>query len=159
MTRKKENKNKKEPGFKRFEKIVNFKLNSVSMVLRGHLLAEYYIDQFIAIEIARGDIILDKGFSFSQKLTIFKSLDIAESRVVDALSALNGLRNRCAHDMEYRISETDIDRIGLPQGRDYLEDKDKFSTEKDKKQLLYLRNWGRGSKMDIEPLIYLLNIL
>lgn len=148
MKNKKKIKKYFDPGFKRFMTIAGPDLDPVLMVLRAHLLAEYYIDQLICLEIPRGDIILDKGFSFFQKLTILKSLDITKEKLVDCLEALNKLRNRCAHDMEYAISETDIDKIGLPQGKYYFEDKEKYPINKNRKTLLHLTLIGIIAPMD-----------
>ena len=48
-------KNREDEGFNRFKKIVDIKLDPVSMVLKAHLLAEYYIDQFIALKMPKGN--------------------------------------------------------------------------------------------------------
>ena len=116
-------------------KTVNPRLDSVLMVLKAHLLAEYYIDQLISLEIRRGDIILNNSFNFYQKLIVIKSLDLMENYLWDSIEALNRLRNRCAHDMDYKISETDIDKLGFPQGREYAKEKERFVL--DKKGLLH----------------------
>lgn len=147
----KKNKNKirtkkEDTGFLRFMKVVNPKLDPILMILKALLLAEYYIDQLISLEIPRGDIILDNNFTFAQKLTILKSLDIMDHNLWDSLNALNKLRNRGAHDMEYKISETDIDKIGFSQGKDYSELKEKHS--QNKKTLLHLTLIGIISPLD-----------
>jgi len=133
-------------GFQRFMKTAGPDLDPVFMILKSHLLAEYYIDQFIALGIPRGDIILNKGFSFSQKLTILESLNIAEKNIIDSLGALNRLRNRCTHDMDYKISESDIDKIGFLQGKSYFNDKEYLGY--DQKNLLHLTLIGIISPLD-----------
>ena len=47
---------------------------------------------------------------------------------------LNNLRNRCAHVINYKISEDDVDKIGLPLGQSYSKSKFEFS---EIRQLLY----------------------
>lgn len=133
---KKKVKKENDVGYQRFIKTAGIELDPVLMVLKAHLLAEYYLDQLIALEIPRGDVIVDRGFSFSQKLTILKSLNITKNDILDLLDALNQLRNRCAHDMEYAISEADIDRIGLPQGKSYFELKEEYTGKKTIRELL-----------------------
>ena len=144
---KKKNRNKKEDtGFIRFMKVVNPKLDPILMILKALLLAEYYIDQIISLEIPRGDILLDNNFTFSQKLIMVKALNVMDNSLWDSINALNKLRNRGAHDMEYKISETDIDKIGFPQGKTYTELKEKQSL--DKKTLLHLTLISTISPLD-----------
>ena len=137
---------KEDTGFTRFIKVVNPKLDPILMVLKALLLAEYYIDQIISLEIPRGDILLDNNFTFSQKLIIVKALNIMDNGLWDSINALNKLRNRGAHDMEYKISETDIDKIGFPQGKAYTELKEKQTL--DKKSLLHLTLISTVSPLD-----------
>ncbi len=141
-------KNREDEGFNRFKKIVDIKLDPVSMVLKAHLLAEYYIDQFIALKMPKGNILLDRGFTFSQKLSVLKAIDILLDDDSDQLEALNKIRNKCAHDMEYSISEADIDRIGFPQGRYYFKLKEEFPINKRKKHLLYVTLIGVVASLD-----------
>jgi hypothetical protein len=125
---------KKKPLNKGYEKFIDAagtKRDEVTMILRSHLLVEYYLDHVIILEIPRGDILLKENFSFSQKLFIIEALDILAKEVTDSARALNSVRNRCAHDLDYKVTEVDIDKIGRPFGKEYLEIKKKhFQTIK-----------------------------
>lgn len=121
--------------YKKFEKTVNPKSDGVTMILRSHLLAEHYLDQFIGSGIARGDFVIDNNFTFVQKLIIVKSLDVIPSYILDSLKNLNTVRNQCAHVINYQVSENDVDKIGRPFGHEYSEWKLKYLDNF--KELLY----------------------
>lgn len=97
--------------------------DSVSMVLRCHLLAEYYLDHLIISILPRGDILLDQKFSFIQKVFIVDALNILSRETIDSIKALNSIRNHCSHDIDYKITESDIDKIGRPYGKKYTKNK------------------------------------
>jgi len=117
---------KSELEFGRFMKIVSPSLDPVMLILRSHLFIEYYLRQFIIAGIPRGDIILDKNFTFMNNLTIVKSLDVIPAYLIHCFTNLNTIRNRCSHVLDYKISEDDIDLIGRPLGVYYLDIKDKY---------------------------------
>lgn len=115
-------------GYLRFAKAANPELDEVTMILRCHLLAEYHLDQFIVAFLPRGDVITDgekARFMFNEKLTIVKSFNILPQHLIDSLYKLNSIRNKCGHEQEYGIMESDIDKIGHPFGMKYLDYKNK----------------------------------
>ncbi len=120
---------KKSPGYKRFSKAVTESNELVTIVLRTHLLCEYYMDQIIMAKIPRGDYLIDDSrVSFSFKIKLLKSLNFLSSEktyLLDSANGLNKVRNNCSHTLDYTITESDIDRIGKPQGIEYLEQKKK----------------------------------
>jgi hypothetical protein len=126
---------KSDIGFNRFMKVASTS-DLVAMVLKTHLLAEYYIDQIIIMSIPRGDLITSARFTFSNKLLILKSLQILDNSDIDALHGLNSLRNDCSHVLNYKICEKDVDILGKPYGLNHIELKDKYPT--DMKRLLNL---------------------
>ena len=116
-------------GYERYQKVINRQPDSVLVILRSHLLVEYYLDKIIILKIPRGDIIIEGNFSFWQKLMIVKSLNILSSYLVDSLKNLNKIRNDCSHVLEYKISESDIDKIGRPFTSEYIKLKsERFSS-------------------------------
>jgi len=124
--KKKVSRKKKNPGFERFWKASDpNKHDPVAMTLRTHLLAEYYLDQIIVVSLARGDLLVNQHLTFYNKMSVVKAIDVVDDRTMDALAALNNLRNRCAHDMDYQISETDVDKVGRPFGLQYTREKHK----------------------------------
>jgi hypothetical protein len=124
-----------DPDFLKFQKNVPASSDPINMILRCHLLAEVYLDKVILFSITRGDIIVDSRFQFSEKLTIVEALDIFSKDVIDSLKRLNSIRNSCSHELDYRISEREVDKIGAPLGNTYFQDlKEHFSNNK---KLLY----------------------
>lgn len=118
--------------FKRFMSIVPINSDPVMMILRCHLLAEYYLDRIITTKISRGDIITDSRFQFFDKLMIVEALSVLRKDLVDSLKNLNSIRNSCSHVLEYKIVENDINKIGNPIGKTYvkLREEHKFDLKK-----------------------------
>lgn len=121
--------------YSRFKEHVRLNDNEITMVSRAHLLVEYYLNQLISTELKRGDIIVGNRFTFDQKLTIVKAISCLPTQILDSVKQLNSVRNSCAHEINYTISENDIDKIGMPFGKDYLETK--LENISDTKKLLY----------------------
>jgi len=112
--------------------------DEVTMILRAHLFAEYYLNKLIETEIPRGYFITKERISFPNKIAIVRALDVLAKEkegIYSSLYELNNLRNRCAHVINYRISEDDVDKIGLPLGQHYT--KLKFEFLKNLRGLLY----------------------
>lgn len=84
-------------------------------VLRFHLVAENLLERFIQAKLPRGKMLVDKArLSFPQKLALVDALGALEENLVKALSYLNALRNKCAHDKGRSVSLRDLDLIGKP---------------------------------------------
>lgn len=125
-------------GFTRFIKAASPTKDPVTMILRCHLLAEYYMDRLLVAAMPRGDIIVEAGdrgrLMFSDKLVIVEALSKVTKPVIDSLRSLNSVRNNCTHEQDYEVTERDIDKIGRPFGLSYLQEKKKCSNDK---ELLY----------------------
>ena len=127
--------NKKEDkevlkGFLRFMRASDGHSENVSKLLKCHLLTEYYLDQIIVTGMNRGDLLLEKGrFRFTDKLIIVRSLGVISDRVLTAIKHLNTVRNNCSHQLDYEITESDIDLFGRPFGKEYSKDKKKHSDD------------------------------
>jgi hypothetical protein len=119
-----------DPDFKRFWKSVSQNSDPVTMLLRCHLLAEFYLDSLITLAMPRGDIVIDSRLQFYDKLIIVEGLDTLPKSVTDALKRLNSLRNSCSHVLDYDITERDIDKIGFPFGDEYIKDQKIAGTNK-----------------------------
>lgn len=117
--------------FKKFLKTVPSSVEVVTMILRCHLLAEYYLDKLIELKIPRGDIITENRFQFYDKLIIVEAFDVIEKDLLDVLRKLNKIRNACSHVLSYEISEEDIDKLGAPLKASYIEIKKKNKNKKD----------------------------
>lgn len=100
-------------GFNKWCKATSGHSNEVSAILRSHLIAEYYINQIIITYLDNGKIITSKGnFSFHQKLLLIKSFNIINEKTITAIEQLNNVRNNCSHQIDYKLTEDEIDKIG-----------------------------------------------
>jgi len=114
-------------GFLKFMDALKGHSKDVSIILRCHLLAEYFLDQIIIVSLSRGDLIINDGhLNFPDKLLLVKSLDTIDDDVLTSVKHLNTVRNHCSHQMDYKISEADIDLIGRPFGKEYSKSKQRI---------------------------------
>ncbi|MFD0914524.1 hypothetical protein [Methylophilus luteus] len=99
----------------------------VMVILRTHLLTEYYLERALRAGLRRGDKLVDSAtLSYSQKLAVVEAIDKFPDHVISSLRNLNKIRNRCAHEFERQVSVSDIDLIGGPYGKEYTAFKKRF---------------------------------
>jgi hypothetical protein len=121
---------KVSPGFLKFMKAMEGHPSDVSAILNCHLVAEYFLDQIIHASLPRADVLLEGSrYTFSNKLLLVKALDVLSDQTVSSLKALNKVRNLCSHELDYKVTETNIDSIGRPFGKEYLEMKKEYANE------------------------------
>jgi len=110
-------------AFKRMIKALKEDPNSrlLATSLRFHLLIEYYLDLIISNFLKRGFVLVDSNITFSQKINIVDSFGVVPENIIISIKKLNTLRNKSAHDIDYQISEKDVDNIGRPFGKNYTE--------------------------------------
>lgn len=96
------------------------------LIIKAHLICEYYIDQILVLE----DICPVKDMrrlAFSQKLEkVEDKLSEVQKESLNALRTLNTLRNKVGHELEYTLSEFDVDSLGFFRGKDYVLEKYDF---------------------------------
>jgi hypothetical protein len=114
------------------------------ILLKGHLLIEYYLDQIILL-------FFDKEKDL-RKLSFFEKIRIVEERkifdktgwvvdnIIKKLYAINNVRNNLAHDLGFTITESELDSIGYTFGREYVLKKFADSND-DKPQLNNILIW------------------
>ena len=76
--------------------------------MRGHLAIEYFINTIFNLKLVRGKKDLTEGLSFDKKLKLVNSIGLINSDVFSSIKTLNTLRNKIAHQFDYRISEEDL---------------------------------------------------
>jgi uncharacterized protein YutE (UPF0331/DUF86 family) len=114
-----------------FSRRVAAETDTTTILLKGHLLIEYYMDHLILL-------LFDKavhlsGLGFYQKTQKLKEKNCLTGDVMQCLKTLNDLRNNLAHRLDFKISFSEIDSIGFNLGRTYVMDKfsSRGKTEKD----------------------------
>lgn len=106
------------------EKLINDQSKESQFVLRAHLIVEYLLEEIIQYTIKRSDILLDNNFNFPQKVSIAYSTGALEEKIATSLKNLNKVRNKFSHELHYKISEKDVDSIGIPLGDIYKKEKE-----------------------------------
>ena len=92
----------------------------VATVLKFHLLTEYLLERIIKIYLPRGDKLVDSSsFSYANKLTVVDSFNVIPDEQVSSLRNLNKVRNRCSHELNHEISNSELERIGSPLGKEW----------------------------------------
>ena len=87
------------------------------LLLKGHLLIEYYLGLLLILNDEKKEILEE---TFYKKIQRSKELNIVGDPYMESIFCLNRLRNRMAHELEYTISESDVDSISMPFGKEYI---------------------------------------
>jgi len=98
------------------------------LIIKSHLICEYYLNQILILKgICSADQINNLSFSEKNEKALDKNI-IIEKSSYDALKILNKLRNKVGHELEYVLSESDVDSLGFIQGKEYILNKYDFET-------------------------------
>jgi len=90
------------------------------LIIKSHLICEYYLDQILIIKNSCPAKEL-RNLTFFKKMNLaFNSNNVEEKNLLDQISELNKLRNKVGHELEYTLSESDIDALGFYVGKDYI---------------------------------------
>lgn len=116
----------KTKGYKKIEKVILKERDFVMVILRTHLLTENLLEKLILIGLPRGDkVVEDGGLTYYQKLLLVSSLDQLPDPIISSLKNLNKVRNQCAHELDKKITEAEVTRIGSPLGKKFTDLKKK----------------------------------
>ena len=84
---------------------------NLSVVLRSHLIIEHYIDRYIALAIPEIEDWEQLRLTFSNKLEIINNRRTSIAMLYPAIKALNKIRNKYAHNLNYKPNESDYEPI------------------------------------------------
>ena len=105
------------------------------LIMKANLICEYYVNHILILkEKASAQEINELNF-FVKINKAFNQQDDEQKKLRDRLVKLNNLRNRVGHELEYVLSEYDVDCLGYLTGKEYVLEKYNYE---DKKQLLYI---------------------
>jgi hypothetical protein len=111
-----------EREFEKFKEAIGAEGDAVMLLLRGHLYSENLLERLINFGLPRGDKLMENAsLSYHQKLLLVEALDFLPDMIASSLRNLNKLRNQCAHQLNKKITEADITRIGSPLGKVFTE--------------------------------------
>lgn len=94
-----------------FDGKILYEQDELSVVLRAHLLVEILINQLLESNLKKGDILKNKDFTFSMKLTLADSMGIIPPKVLPSVKQLNSIRNKFAHKIKSKLKDLDIREI------------------------------------------------
>lgn len=104
-------------------------LSADVLILRAHLICEYYLNQILILKHKVDAKKIDE-LRFFEKLDLaFDKSDTYEKNIFDRVNKLNKLRNRVGHELEYVLSEYDVDLIGFYNGEKYIAKKYDLSND------------------------------
>jgi hypothetical protein len=99
--------------------------DELTVVLKGHLFLEQILNEIIILTIPKPQYILDK--KFYDKLKIFEALGLAPSNeLIEKLLAINTLRNKYSHNLNYKCADKDIQTIVKGLGTSYQTNRGKI---------------------------------
>ena len=119
----------KEKGLSRIEKFVrkhfkDFEQHIVQekdlsiILLKGHLLIEYYLEHLVLLFFDKSKKVSKMGFY--GKVCALREKNVFNVGVEKHLLELNDVRNSLAHRLDFQISTYEIDKIGYNMGKDYI---------------------------------------
>ncbi len=115
--------------FERFQAATGKENDPIILLLRSHLYSESLLERIITFMLPRGDKLIENGnLTYHNKLVVVEALDCLPDIIVSSLRNLNKVRNQCAHELNRKITDGDITRIGSPLGKEFtrLKRKAKF---------------------------------
>jgi hypothetical protein len=101
-----------EADFKAFkegyQRLLDIDHASKALILRCHLVVEYYVTQYLEAANPASPKIGDARLTFAQKLDLADHPQANFHFLMDGIRALNAIRNKIAHRLEFIPEEEDI---------------------------------------------------
>ncbi len=124
-----------------FNKRVKSEQDISNVLLKGHLLVENMLREDLAIlDITKGInriSFYEKTKRLSETSTGTVEMLGIVKEIVPILFALNETRNNLAHNLEFKVSETDVNNIGLNIGSSFILQKYKTGSSNTRENLLF----------------------
>jgi len=90
------------------------------ILLKGHLLLEYYLNQVILLSTTGVKNVERKGFYEKVFLVETTDKNIFKTKTFNSLKKLNELRNRLSHTLNFKITPSEIDPVGFCFEKEYV---------------------------------------
>lgn len=85
--------------------------DDMSVIIDLHLRVEHTLDEVIAHHAVNPEYLDVDNLNFARKLRIAVGFGLVLPHLYYAIAHLNTVRNRLAHDLEYRVTEEDADKM------------------------------------------------
>lgn len=112
------------------------------LLLKGHLLIENILQETLAVFDCQKTGRIDR-ISFHEKTNFLKNLQEYKDEIKGVsplLYSLNEVRNDLAHNLDFKISESDVNKIGINLGSKYIIKKYEIGHKNVKEILLFCLN-------------------
>lgn len=102
-------------------------------MLRVHLVTENLLERAsIANLPGSSSLIENSNLTYQNKLEIFNSFQKADSSLIGSLRQLNKVRNAASHVQDSSVGRSEVEKIGRPLGKEYVDLRKKFSANLDR---------------------------
>lgn len=91
--------------------LLNNSTDEMALVLKCHLIIEHYIDQYITVAFPSIIDIEKMNLRFATKIEMINNPNTFFGFYYKSLKQFNKLRNKFAHDLEYKIKNQDIEEM------------------------------------------------
>jgi hypothetical protein len=90
------------------------------LIIKSHLICEYYLNQILLIkELCESNQMRRLTF-FDKTQKAFDLSNDFEKFIYRRVKALNDIRNKTGHELEYILTESDVDDLGYVTGKKYV---------------------------------------
>lgn len=98
--------------------------NTLYAILRGHLYIERELVKLLNLKLENPQHILNHNFGFVNKIRLAVALGLLDIESMEAYIAFNTVRNKYAHQLDYKLNEKDLKTIikqfSIPLEQDYI---------------------------------------
>lgn len=101
--------------------------DELQVILRGHLYIEHELEKLLKIYMVEPQLVLTERFMFMNKINLAIALGALSLEKKNPYKKLNELRNNYVHQLKFKVSETDLNRLVDSFDRDL---KDEASAKK-----------------------------
>lgn len=115
----------------KIDKFLSKEKPSDVLIIKSHLICEYYINQILIVKNSCTAKELTNITFYDKVNRAFDAKKTDEKIFHDKMIGLNKLRNKVGHELEYVLSESDVDALGYITGKDYVFEKYDYSETDD----------------------------
>ncbi|WP_149185471.1 hypothetical protein [Bacillus sp. AY2-1] len=85
--------------------------DELQVILRGHLYIEHELEKLLKIYMVEPELVLTERFMFMNKINLAIALGALSLDKKIPYKRLNDLRNKYVHQLKFKVSETDLNRL------------------------------------------------
>jgi hypothetical protein len=90
------------------------------LIIKAHLICEYYLNQILLVKEVCDSNEMRKLSFFEKSQKAFDLNNAREKLIYRKVKALNDIRNKTGHELEYTLTESDVDELGYVDGKEYV---------------------------------------